>query len=57
MFPTAGFILVSYLAYSLTLKIELTYYSETSVGFQLTLRRYIAEDGTLHGKELQLAIM
>jgi hypothetical protein len=39
---------VSCLAYSLTLKIEVTYSSETSVGFQRATRRYIPEDRTLH---------
>jgi hypothetical protein len=36
--------LVSCLAYSSTLKLEVTYISETSVFFQLTTRRYIPED-------------
>jgi hypothetical protein len=46
-FPAAGFMLVSYLAYSLTLKNEVTCFSETPVGFQRTIRRYIPEDRTL----------
>jgi hypothetical protein len=39
--------LVSCLVYSLTLKIEETCSSETSVDFQRTKRRYIPEDRTL----------
>jgi hypothetical protein len=42
------FTLVSSLAYSLTLKMEATCFSETSVDFQRTTRFYIPEDGTLH---------
>jgi hypothetical protein len=42
------FTLVSCSAYSLTLKMEETYSSETSVDFQLTTRRYIPEDSALH---------
>jgi hypothetical protein len=44
------FMLVSYLAYSytLTLKIEATCSSETSVDFQRTTRCYILGDRTLH---------
>jgi hypothetical protein len=33
---------------SSTLKIEVICFSETSVNFQRTTRRYIPEDGTLH---------
>jgi hypothetical protein len=43
-----AFTLVSCSAYSSTLKMEAVYYSETSVDFQRTTRRYIPEDGTLH---------
>lgn len=39
---------VSSFAYSLTLKIELICFSETSVEFQRNIRRYISEDETLH---------
>jgi hypothetical protein len=41
------YMLVSCLAYSSTLKIEATCYSETSVDFQRIARRYIPEDGSL----------
>jgi hypothetical protein len=40
--------LVSYFAYSLTLKIEATYLSEVSVDFYLAVQRNIPEDITLH---------
>jgi hypothetical protein len=40
--------LVSCLAYSSTLKMEVTYTCETSVDFQRTTQRYILEDRTLH---------
>jgi hypothetical protein len=40
--------LVSYLAYSSTVKTEATCSSETSVDFQRTIWRYIVEDRTLH---------
>jgi hypothetical protein len=43
-----AFTLVSWRAYSSTLKIEATCSSETLVGFQRTTRRYIPEDKTLH---------
>jgi hypothetical protein len=43
-----AFTLVSYLAYSSTLKMEAICSSEISVGFQRTTRRYLPEDGTLH---------
>jgi hypothetical protein len=36
--------LVSFLAYSSTLKMEVTYFSKISVDFQRTTRRYIPED-------------
>jgi hypothetical protein len=42
-----AFTLVSYSAYSWTLKMEAIYSSETSVDFQRTIRRYITEDSTL----------
>jgi hypothetical protein len=35
------------LTYSLTLKMELVYSAETSVGFHQTTRRYIPEEKTL----------
>jgi hypothetical protein len=41
------FTLVSYLAYSLTLKMEATCSSETLVDFQRTSQHYIPEDRTL----------
>jgi hypothetical protein len=41
------FMLVSFLAYSSTLKIEATCFSETSVDFQRTTR-HIPDDRTLH---------
>jgi hypothetical protein len=47
-----GFTLVSYSAYSSTLKMEATCSSETSVDFQLTTRRYIPEDRALNNKTL-----
>jgi hypothetical protein len=40
---------VSCLAYSSTLKMEVTYSFETSVDFQRIARRYIQEDKTLQG--------
>jgi hypothetical protein len=40
--------LVSYFAYSLTLKIEATYSSEVSADFYLTARCNIPEDVNLH---------
>jgi hypothetical protein len=42
------FTLVSCSAYFSTLKMEAIFYSETSVDTQLTTRRYIPEDSTLH---------
>jgi hypothetical protein len=42
------FTLVSWLACYLTLKMEATCSSESSVDFQRTTRRYIPEDKTLH---------
>jgi hypothetical protein len=44
----AYFVLVSYLAYSLTLKMEAISSSEPSVKFQRTMLRYIPEDRILH---------
>jgi hypothetical protein len=41
-------ILASCFAYSLTLKMEVTCSSETSVGFQRTTRLYTPEDKILH---------
>jgi hypothetical protein len=41
------FVLVYCLTYSLTLKMEATYSSETSTNFQRTTRRYIPEDKNL----------
>jgi hypothetical protein len=38
------------LAYSSTLKMEVTCSSETSVDFQRTTRRYIPEERTLHNQ-------
>jgi hypothetical protein len=40
--------LVSYSAYSSTLEMEATCFSETSAHFQRATRRYIPEDRTLH---------
>jgi hypothetical protein len=40
--------LVSFLAYSSTLKMEATCASKTSADFQPTTPRYVLEDGTLH---------
>jgi hypothetical protein len=42
--PSAGFMLVSCLAYSTTLEIEVALYSETSIDFERTTWRYIPED-------------
>jgi hypothetical protein len=42
------FILVSYLTYSSTLKMEATCYSPTSIDFQQTTLRYIPEKKTSH---------
>lgn len=41
--PAALFKLLSYSAYSSTLKMETTYSAETSIGFQQTTRCYISE--------------
>jgi hypothetical protein len=46
------FMLVSYLAYSSTLKMEATCSSETSVDFQRITRRYIPEERALRLKYL-----
>jgi hypothetical protein len=43
-----GFQAGPYLAYSSILKMEATCFSETSVGFQRTARRYISEDKVLY---------
>jgi hypothetical protein len=43
-----AFALLSCSAYSLTLEMEATCSSKTSVEFQRTTRRYTPEDGTLH---------
>jgi hypothetical protein len=43
-----AFTLVSFLVYSLTLKMETTCSSETSTHFQRATRRYIPEDRSLH---------
>jgi hypothetical protein len=45
---TPAFTLVSFPAYSSTLKKEAMCSSETMVDFQWTTRRYIPEDKTLH---------
>jgi hypothetical protein len=42
------FMLVSCLAYSSTLKMEVTRFPETSVDFQRTTRPYILKDKTLY---------
>jgi hypothetical protein len=44
------FELVSCLAYTSTLKMEATCFSETSVAFQRTTRRYILKNVTVHTK-------
>jgi hypothetical protein len=46
----AFFILVSCLAYSSTLKMEATSFSETLALFQSNKRRYIPEDRTFHNR-------
>jgi hypothetical protein len=48
-----SFILISWLAYSSTLKMKATYSSETSVDFQRTTQRYISEDITLHNHQCE----
>jgi hypothetical protein len=45
--PATFYTLVSCLAYSSTLNMDATYFSETSVDFQQTIRRYIPEDRTI----------
>jgi hypothetical protein len=45
---SSAFTLISYLAYSLTLKMEATCSSKMSVDFEWTTQRYIPEDRTLH---------
>jgi hypothetical protein len=47
------FTLVSYSTYTSTLKMEATRSSETSVYFQRTIRRYVAEDRTLNKMGVQ----
>jgi hypothetical protein len=47
---TSCFMLVSYLAYSSTLKMEMTCSSETSIDFQRSTLRY--EGRTLHSDEV-----
>jgi hypothetical protein len=42
------FMLVFCLAYSSTLKLDVTYSSKTSVEFKRNIQRYIADDRTLH---------
>jgi hypothetical protein len=44
----AVFILISCLVCSSTLKMEMTYYSETSVDLQQIIRRYMLEDRRFH---------
>jgi hypothetical protein len=44
----ACFVLISCLAYSLTVKIEVTCYSKMLVDFQWTVEHYIPEDKILH---------
>jgi hypothetical protein len=46
--PTASFMLISFLIYLLTLKMDVIFSSETSVDFRWTTLRYISEDGTSH---------
>jgi hypothetical protein len=48
LFLLPAFTLVSCSAYSLTLEMEATYSSETSVDFQRNTQPYIPEDRTLH---------
>jgi hypothetical protein len=49
---TPAFALVSCSTYSSTLKMEAICYSETSVDFRQTTRRYIPENSTLYDKML-----
>jgi hypothetical protein len=42
------FMLVSGLAYSLTVKMEVRHFTEVSVDFERTMRRYIPDDANLH---------
>jgi hypothetical protein len=44
----AYFMLISYVAYSLALKMEVTCSSEMLLDFQQTIQLYIPEDGTLY---------
>jgi hypothetical protein len=48
-FLATCFMLVTCSTYSLTLKMEATYSSETSVDFQRITQRYIPEDRTMQG--------
>jgi hypothetical protein len=45
--------LVSWSTYSYTLKMELIYLFETSVGFERTTWRYIPEDVTVHNHRFE----
>jgi hypothetical protein len=47
------FTLVSCLAYSPTLKMEGTFYSENSCGFRRTARYYVPEDRSFHNHRLE----
>jgi hypothetical protein len=44
----ASFMLVSYFASSLTMKLEAIFFSELSIEFCWTVQHLIAEDGTVH---------
>jgi hypothetical protein len=46
--PTACFTLAPFLAYSQTLKMEVTYSTETTFGFQQYAWHYIPEETALH---------
>jgi hypothetical protein len=48
LLKVACFMVVPCLAYSLTLKMEATCFSDMSVDFQWTTWRYIPDDRTLH---------
>jgi hypothetical protein len=43
------FTIVSFVAYSLTLKMEAIYSSETLFEFKQAIRHYVIEDGIIHG--------
>jgi hypothetical protein len=51
------FILVSCLAYFLTLKMEATYSTETSVDFQWTTQRYFAENNAMNAFNVNVTVM